>query len=305
MKFEVFALLASAFVSTPATSQSANFKSDFEQYYHEYLSMRPWGVASATSFKSFSLGQRVTLGEGTPFQLCKASKDINGRDMCWQADYDKVVCPFTPPAITCRSKKIRSRTSQLALVNELGTAFGAPVEASIVVLVDDAYPDPRSLRLSGRINKINIEASSPPDDFVRHAVGHFSEALGRAPEVSVDDKGKDVISDECKRRIDKLYNGKQSYSETLSAVKKCETDSLEKFFVSTTRSTYFSWPGLENGDASNKYVAMGVHRDLVETQVNLEIGYTEGRAEEIFGKKIDLLVKSAKDAQQNRAKTDF
>ena len=122
----------------------------------------------------------------------------------------------------------------------------------------------------------------------------------------MDDKDKDIISRDCKSNVDKLYAGRAKSTEQVAdALSKCETDSLEKFFVSTTRSAYYAWTSSDPGFPRNKAVSMGVQRDLVGTRVIIQMSYTTGEADREFKAKVDALAAAVKAANERRNKNDF
>lgn len=277
------------------------------QYYQEYLARHPWGVASsATSFKFLALGQRLDLGEGTNFRLCKPIKDINGRNTCWNTDLSTFECPFTPPAITCklRPKNDQVRHPQLAA---LRTAFGNTVqEISLDLLLETLGERDSTGRISGRLASIRIEVANPSETFVPNAIEHFTQAVGSPPQREIDQQDRATISTRCKKAIDELYAGKpKGYTETMEALKKCETDSIEKFFVSTARSTGYTWQLSDPGHHENKIVYLGLDRDLIGLRGHILMAYKSGPEERDFRRKVDSYLQSLKDMENSRSKSDF
>lgn len=186
------------------------------------------------------------------------------------------------------------------------TAFGNNVQPSLQIALDDWFPDTAARRKSGRVVKIIIKAEAPSEDFVPTAVDHFTQTTGQRPRITVDERDKDIISRECKLNIDKLYAGRdKSASEVADALNKCETESLEKFFISTTRSVYYAWGSHDPGPPQNKVVSMGVHRDLLGSRVVIEMSYKSGEAEHEFKARVDALLAGAKAAKEKRIKDDF
>lgn len=312
VKVACIALSLAVSLTGPAHAQMApDAKAALTQYYSEYLAKIPWGPASAaTTFKSFYLGQHLTVGEGTPFVLCKPIKDINGENTCWAPDHRNFVCPFTPPIIKCSGRDVSSNAftpeERSPVLTAALTAFGNRVQPSLVIFLDDWFPDAAKQRFVGRLAAITIKAEGPSTTFVPIAIDHFTKASGRQPKISVDDKDKDIISRECKSTIDNLYAGRANRpDEVADALNRCETESLEKFFISTTRSVFYAWTFSDPGFLDNKRVAMGVHRELMGTRVITEMSYDAGNADREFKAKVNALLEEVKATKEKRNKDDF
>jgi hypothetical protein len=186
------------------------------------------------------------------------------------------------------------------------TAFGNKVRPSLQIALDDWFADPSAGRLSGRVMAIMINAEDPSANFVPTAIDHFTQTTGHGPKIVVDDKDKDVISEECKLNVDRLFAGRtKTPSEVGDALNKCETDSLEKFFVSTTRSVYYSWSYSDPGFPNNKAISMGVNRDLTGTRVAIQMSYSSGEADREFKARVDALAAALKAEAEQRNKKDF
>ena len=309
MKVAVIAAgLAASIIGSASAETPPDAKAALQQYYREYLAQLPWGPpSSGTTFKSFYLGQRLAVGERTPFALCKAMKDINGENACWGIPPgDRFACPFTPPVIRCTGFQMSSTQERDPALTSVLTAFGNKVRPSLQIALDDWFSDPAHQPLAGRLIGIIIKADEPSADFVPTAIDHFTRATGQRPRITVDDKDKDIISRQCRSNVDKLYAGRaKTVEEMAAALSKCETDSLEKFFISTTRSVYYVWAASDPGFPRNKEVAMGVQRDLIGTRVTIEMSYKGGEAERQFKAKVDALSAALKAAKEKRNKDDF